>query len=44
MSDTAIKVEGLSKRYRIGAHQQAYKTLREKLNETAMAPFRAARI
>ena len=43
MSDVAIKVEGLSKRYRIGAHQQAYKTLREKLNETAMAPFRAAR-
>jgi lipopolysaccharide transport system ATP-binding protein len=43
MSDTAIKVEGLSKRYRIGAQQQAYRTLREKLNETALAPFRAAR-
>lgn len=43
MSDTAIKVEGLSKRYRLGAQQQAYRTLREKLNETAMAPFRAAR-
>ena len=39
--DTAIKVEGLSKRYRIGAQQRAYRTLREKLNETAMAPFRA---
>jgi lipopolysaccharide transport system ATP-binding protein len=43
MSDIAIKVEGLSKRYRIGAHQQAYKTLREKLNQTALAPFRAAK-
>jgi lipopolysaccharide transport system ATP-binding protein len=41
MSETAIKVEGLSKRYRIGAQQRAYRTLREKLNETAMAPFRA---
>src|SRR5258708_6923852 len=43
MSDVAIKVEGLSKRYRIGANQQAYRTLREKLNETALAPFRAAK-
>lgn len=43
MSDMAIKVEGLGKRYRIGANQEAYRTLREKLNETALAPFRAAR-
>ena len=43
MSETAIKVEGLSKRYRIGAQQRAYRTLREKLNETAMAPFRAVK-
>src|SRR5438876_3408959 len=43
MSDIAMKVEGLSKRYRIGANQQAYKTLKEKLNATALAPFRAAR-
>jgi len=43
MSDIAITVEGLGKRYRIGANQQAYKTLREKLNETALAPFRAAK-
>ena len=41
MSDTAIKVESLSKRYRLGAQQQAYRTLREQLNETALAPFRA---
>ncbi len=43
MSDIAIKVEGLGKRYRIGANQQAYKTLREKLNDTALTPFRALR-
>src|SRR5947199_2888083 len=43
MFETAIKVEGLGKRYRIGANQQAYKTLKEKLNATAAAPFRAAR-
>ncbi len=43
MSDIAIKVEGLSKRYRIGAQQQAYRTLREKLNDAALAPFRAAK-
>src|SRR5258705_9897657 len=43
MSDIAIKVEGLSKRYRIGAQQRAYRTLREKLNEVALAPFRAVK-
>src|SRR5215467_9848590 len=43
MSDIAITVQGLSKRYRIAAAQQPYRTLREKLNETALAPFRAAR-
>ncbi len=43
MSEIAIKVEGLGKRYRIGANQQAYRTLREKLNESALAPFRAAK-
>jgi len=43
MSDIAIKVEGLGKRYRIGANQEAYRTLREKLNDTALAPFRAAK-
>src|SRR5207253_3043760 len=29
-------------RYRIGARQQGYKTLREKLNDLALQPFRAA--
>src|SRR6266478_5872999 len=41
MSDIAIKVEGLSKRYRIGANQQSYRTLKEKLTQTAATPFRA---
>jgi len=41
MSDIAIKVEGLSKRYRIGAQQLAYRNIREKINEMALAPFRA---
>src|SRR3989441_526537 len=43
MSDVAIKVESLGKRYRIGANQQAYKTLKEKLTDTAATPFRIAR-
>src|SRR6266436_1722149 len=41
MSDIAIKVEGLGKRYRIGANQQSYRTLKEKLTLTAATPFRA---
>ncbi|MDT7604945.1 MAG: lipopolysaccharide transport system ATP-binding protein [Acidobacteriota bacterium] len=40
-NNTAIKVEGLGKRYRIGAKQESYRTLRETLTETAAAPFRA---
>ena len=43
MSDIAIKVEGLSKRYRIGAQQPQYRMLRESVQEKALAPFRAAR-
>src|ERR1051325_6790860 len=43
MSDIAIKVEGLGKRYRIGAKQQGYKTLREKIDDVALRPFRAVR-
>ena len=43
MSDTAINVQGLSKRYRIGAQQERYKTLRGTLTKTATAPFRALR-
>ena len=40
MSDIAIKVENLSKLYRIGAKQESYKTLRDSLTEAVAAPFR----
>lgn len=43
MSDTAIRVEYLSKDYRIGARQQAYRTLRDTVSEAALAPFRRVR-
>ncbi len=36
----AIRVENLSKQYRLGAHQDGYRTLRESLTEAAAAPFR----
>jgi len=39
MSGVAIRVEGLGKEYRIGK-RQAYKTLRETVNDTASAPLR----
>ena len=40
MADVAIEVEGLAKRYRIGATLRGYKTLRESITEMAGAPFR----
>lgn len=40
MSDVVIRVEGLSKKYRIGVRREKYKTLRDSLVETAAAPFR----
>lgn len=43
MSDIAIRVAGLSKRYRIGAKQRKYKTLRDSLTEGVLRPFRAVR-
>jgi lipopolysaccharide transport system ATP-binding protein len=42
-NNIAIEVEGLGKRYRIGARQESYRTLRETLAATASAPFRAVR-
>ncbi|MBN2088026.1 ABC transporter ATP-binding protein, partial [candidate division KSB1 bacterium] len=40
MSDTVIKVQNLSKRYRIGgAARIGYKTIRETIVDTAKAPF-----
>jgi lipopolysaccharide transport system ATP-binding protein len=42
MTDIAIRVENLSKQYRIGGPQARYKTIRESLVETVQAPFRRA--
>jgi hypothetical protein len=39
MTDIAIRVENLSKRYRIGAHQKRANTLRETLGNLAASPF-----
>ena len=41
MSDIAIRVHGLGKRYRIGERQR-YKALRDTLSDAFCAPFRAA--
>jgi lipopolysaccharide transport system ATP-binding protein len=40
MSEIAIRVENLSKQYRIGGPQASYKTIRESLVGAARAPFR----
>jgi lipopolysaccharide transport system ATP-binding protein len=40
MSDIAIRVENLSKQYRIGAQQERYKTLRDTLTDAFVAPIR----
>ncbi|MCG6944863.1 MAG: polysaccharide ABC transporter ATP-binding protein [Deltaproteobacteria bacterium] len=42
MSSIAIRVENLSKQYRIGGQQKGYKTLRDTLTETLISPFRRA--
>lgn len=39
MSDTAIRVEGLSKLYTLGANQQPYRTLRDTLSNAVRRPF-----
>ncbi len=43
MSDIAIRVENLSKLYRIGGKQEKYRTLRDTLSDAATAPFRRVR-
>jgi homopolymeric O-antigen transport system ATP-binding protein len=43
MNDIAIRVENLSKLYRIGAKQESYQTLRDTLAGAAAAPFRRIR-
>ena len=40
MSDIAIRVENLSKQYRIGGPQARYKTIRESLTEAVQSLFR----
>ena len=40
MNDIAIRVENLSKQYRIGGPQAHYKTIRESLTEAVQVPFR----
>jgi homopolymeric O-antigen transport system ATP-binding protein len=39
----AIRVDGLSKLYRVGARQQGYRTLRESIVEACAAPWRRIR-
>ncbi len=40
MSDIAVRVENLSKQYRIGGPQARYKTIRESLTAAVQAPLR----
>ena len=40
MTDIAVRVENLSKQYRIGGPQARYKTIRESLTAAMQAPFR----
>jgi lipopolysaccharide transport system ATP-binding protein len=42
MSDIAIRIKDLSKRYYIGKKQQKYETLRDTLADVCMAPLRRA--
>jgi len=42
MGKLALRVNNLSKEYRIGAKQEAYRTLRDTLTDTFSAPFRRA--
>jgi lipopolysaccharide transport system ATP-binding protein len=43
MGDLVIRVEDLGKQYRIGVLQEGYKTLRDTLVDSALAPIRWAR-
>lgn len=42
MTDIAIRVENLSKHYRIGGMQEPYRTLRDALTDVFVSPFRRA--
>jgi len=43
MSKISIRIEGLGKRYRLGAPKTAYKTIRETIMETLRSPFQIGR-
>src|SRR5829696_6539030 len=43
MSEVAIRVEGVGKKYRLGARREGYKTLRDALAGAAKAPARVVR-
>ena len=43
MNDTAVRIEGLSKRYRIGVRERAHDTLGGALTDLAKRPFRNLR-
>ena len=43
MSDVAIRVEGLSKLYRLGEREKSYKTLRDTISDLALGPFKSAK-
>jgi lipopolysaccharide transport system ATP-binding protein len=43
MSSIAIRAEGLSKQYRLGAKHERYRSLRDVIARSAMAPFRRLR-
>ncbi|CAG0974295.1 Teichoic acids export ATP-binding protein TagH [Anaerolineae bacterium] len=40
MGDIAVRVENLSKLYRIGAKQESYKTFRDSITDAVTAPFK----
>ena len=42
MSETALRVERLSKEYRIGGRQEQYRTLRDTIMDALISPFRRA--
>jgi lipopolysaccharide transport system ATP-binding protein len=42
MSNAAIRINHLGKEFRIGNEQRAYRTLRESINDIALAPIRRA--
>jgi lipopolysaccharide transport system ATP-binding protein len=42
MGDIAVRLEGISKQYRIGRKRERYKTLRDTLTDALVSPFRRA--